>query len=105
MLNNKTKRRPNRAAQAFRMAAASLYRNQSALGAFHRRIKSRAGGKQAVTATAHKIARIYYAMLTKGTTYVELGQQVYEQRFKERRLVHLKSQAKSLGFQLVPCET
>jgi hypothetical protein len=46
-----------------------------------------------------------YAILTKGTTYVELGQQVYEQRFKERRLVHLKSQAKSLGFQLVPCET
>jgi transposase len=105
ILNNKTKRKPNRAAQAFRMAAASLYRSQSALGAFHRRIKSRAGGKQAVTATAHKIARIYYAMLTKGTSYVELGQQVYEQRFKERRLVHLRSQAKSLGFQLVPCET
>ena len=85
------------------MAASSLYRSQTALGAFYRRIKARTGGQQAVTATAHKIARIYYAMLTKGTTYVELGQQAYEQRYKQRRVDHLKSQAKSLGYQLVPC--
>lgn len=103
VLNSKTKRNPNRATQAFRMAAASLYRSQTALGAFYRRIKSRSGGQQAVTATAHKIARIYYAMLTKGTSYVELGQQAYEQRYKQRRIDHLKVQAKSLGLQLVPC--
>ena len=105
VLDTKTKRNPNRAAQAFRMAANSLYRSQTALGAFYRRIKARTGGQQAVTATAHKIARLYYAMLTKGTTYIELGQQAYEQRYKQRRLDHLKNQAKSLGFQLVPCET
>lgn len=105
MLSKKTKRHPNRAAQAFRLAAASLSRSRTALGAFYRRIKSRSGGKHAVTATAHKIARIYYAMLTQGTAYVELGQQAYEQRYKERRLDHLKVQAKSLGFQLVPCAT
>lgn len=105
VLRNKTKRNPNRATQAFRMAAASLYRSPTALGAFYRRIKFRAGGKQAVTATAHKISRIYYAMLTQGTAYVELGQQAYEQKYKERRLDHLKTQAKSLGFQLVPCAT
>jgi len=103
VLDAKTKRNPNRAAQAFRMAASSLSRNRSALGAFHRRIKARTGGQQAVTATAHKIARIYYAMLTKGTSYVELGQQAYEQRYKQRRLDHLNRQAKSLGFQLVSC--
>lgn len=103
VLNAKTKHNPNRAAQQFRMAASSLYRSQTALGAFYRRIKARTGGQQAVTATAHKIARIYYAMLTKGTTYVELGQQAYEQRYKQRRVDHLKSQAKSLGYQLVPC--
>ncbi len=102
VLQNKTKRNPNRATQAFRMAAASLYRSQTALGAFHRRIKSRSGGQQAVTATAHKIARIYYAMLSHGTSYVELGQKAYEQRYKARRIDHLKVQAKSLGFQLVP---
>jgi len=105
VLHNKTKRNPNRATQAFRMAAASLYRSQTALGAFYRRIKSRSGGQQAVTATAHKIARIYYAMLTHGTSYVELGQQAYEQRYKERRIDRLKVQAKSLGFQLLPCAT
>jgi transposase len=103
VLQNKTKRNPNRATQAFRTAAASLYRSQTALGAFFRRIKSRSGGQQAVTATAHKLARIYYAMLTHGTSYLELGQKAYEQRFKERRIDHLKVQAKSLGFQLVPC--
>ena len=103
LLPNKTKRHPNRATQAFRLAAASLYRSQTALGAFYRRIKSRSGGQQAVTATAHKIARIYYVMLSHGTSYVELGQKAYEQRYKERRIDHLKVQAKSLGFQLVPC--
>lgn len=103
VLDAKTKRNPNRAAQAFRMAASSLYASQTALGAFHRRIKARTGAQQAVSATAHKIARIYYAMLTKGTSYVELGQRAYEQRYKQRRVDHLNRQAKSLGFQLVPC--
>ena len=103
-LNAKTKRNPNRATQAFRLAAASLSRSQTALGAFYRRIKARRGGAPAVTATAHKLARIYYAILTKGTNYIELGQQAYEQRYKERRIAHLKFQAKSLGFQLVPSD-
>lgn len=102
-LDSKTKRNPNRAAQVFRMAAASLSRSQTALGAFYRRIKARSGGAQAVTATAHKLARIYYAILTKGANYLELGQQAYEQRYKERRIAHLKIQAKALGLQLVPC--
>lgn len=102
ILDSKTKRNPNRAAQAFRMAAASLSRSQTALGAFYRRMRARRGGQQAVTATAHKLARIYYALLKTGTSYVELGQHAYEQQYKERRLAHLKLQAKSLGFQLVP---
>jgi len=105
VLSRKVKRNPNRAAQAFRMAAATLARSQSALGAFYRRVKSRTGGKQAITATAHKIARIYYALLTQGTTYVEMGQKAYEQKYQERRLKHLTAQAKSLGFQLVPSQT
>src|SRR6266542_2609211 len=105
VLDKKTKRNPNRATQAFRMAAATQARSKTALGAFYRRIKSRTGGKQAVTATAHKIARIYYTLLTKGTSYVELGQQAYEQKYKQRRIHHLMTQAKSFGFQLVPCAT
>ncbi len=105
MLKKKTKHNPNRAAQAFRMAAATQARSKTALGAFYRRVKSRTGGTQAITATAHKIARIYYTLLTKGTSYVELGQEAYEAKYKERRIYNLKLHAKSLGFQLVACST
>lgn len=100
-LDRRTKRNANRAAQAFRMAASSLARSQTALGAFYRRIRSRTGGKQAITATAHKLARLFYFLLTRGTTYVEQGQQQYEQMFKERRIKALKKQAHSLGYQLL----
>lgn len=103
-LSSRTKRNSNRAAQAFRMAAASQARSQTALGAFYRRIGSRSTRIQALTATAHKIARIYYSMLTKGTAYVETGQQAYEQMYKERRINALKKQAHSLGYQLLPAE-
>jgi len=102
-LDRKTKRNANRGAQAFRMAAASLAKSQTALGAFYRRIRSRTDGRRAITATAHKIARVFYSMLTKGTAYVEAGQQAYEQMFKERRIKSLRKQAQSLGFQLHPC--
>jgi transposase len=102
VLERKSKRNANRATQAFRMAAVAHAKSKTALGAFFRRIKSRSGGKQAVTATAHKIARIYYTMLTKGTAYVEVGQQEYEEKYKERRIYHLIAQAKLLGFQIVP---
>jgi transposase len=101
-LDRRTKRNANRAAQAFRMAASSLARSQTSLGAFYRRIRSRTGGRQAITATAHKLARLYYWMLTKGTTYIEQGQQRYDQIFKEQKLKALKKQASSLGYQLIP---
>lgn len=97
------KRKANRAAQSFRIGAATLGRSQTALGAFYRRIKARYGGQHAVTATAHKIARIYYTMLTKGTAYVELGQKAYEEKYQKRRFQHLQKQAQALGLQLVPC--
>jgi transposase len=102
-LSGRTKRTSNRAAQAFRLAAASLARNQSALGAYYRRIRARSGGIQAVTATAHKLARIYYTMLKTRTPYAELGQQAYEERYRERRIISLSKQARSLGFKLTPC--
>jgi transposase len=104
-LSRRTMRNANRAAQAFRTAAATQARSQTALGAFYRRIASRSTRIQGLTATAHKIARIYYSMLTKGTSYVETGQQAYEQLYKERRIKALNRQAHSLGYQLLPCET
>lgn len=103
-LKKRGKRKANRAAQAFRVGAATLGRSQTALGAFYRRIKARSGGQHAVTATAHKIARIYYTMLTKGSAYVEVGQKAYEQKYQERRFANLRRRAKALGFQLVQSE-
>lgn len=56
--SSRTRRVINRAANAFRMAAFSLTQSRSALGAFYRRLRSRLGAPKAITATAHKLARI-----------------------------------------------
>jgi transposase len=102
LLSNKTKRTRNRAKQALRIAAAAIGKTQTALGAFYRQIRSRSGGIQAITATAHKIARIYYSMLKSKTAFAELGQQGYEEKYRDRRLKGLTKQARSLGYELVP---
>jgi transposase len=60
VLKSRTLKSKNRAAQAFRMAAQSVSRSDSALGAFYRRMRAKHGGPKAITATAHKIARIFY---------------------------------------------
>lgn len=99
--SNKTRKVKNRLAVAFRVAAQSLSRSQSALGAFYRRIAAKHGGPKAVTATAHKLAKLVYLMLTRGEEYVAVGQDTYEQKYAEQRLRHLQRQARSLGFQLV----
>jgi transposase len=57
---------------------------------------------KAITATAHKLARLVYLMLTKGQAYVEAGQQYYEERYRERVVQSLTKRAQTLGFQLIP---
>jgi transposase len=101
ILSSKTKPSANRAAHAFRLAAYSLQRSKSAIGAFLRRKKAQIGAPKAITATAHKIARIFFNMLKYGTEYVDLGQQYYEQRYQERVVTNLKRKAKQFGFDLV----
>jgi transposase len=100
--SSKTRRVVNRAANAFRMAAQTLSRSQSALGAFYRRMKARLGGPKAITATAHKIARIFYHIWAKGDAYIDPGVETYEQKYRERMLDQLQRKAQSLGFDLVP---
>jgi len=101
VLSSKTKPSANRAAYAFRLAAYSLQRSKSAIGAFLRRKKAQKGAPKAITATAHKIARIFYNMLKYGTEYVDLGQEYYEQRYQDRVIANLKRKAKQFGFELV----
>nr|MBP7323034.1 IS110 family transposase [Deltaproteobacteria bacterium] len=100
-LSSKTKPSANRAAHAFRLAAYSLQRSKSAIGAFLRRKKSHLGAPKAITATAHKIARIFYTMLKYGTVYVDRGQDYYEQRYQQRVIANLKRKAKQFGFELI----
>ncbi len=94
--------RPNRAAQAFRIAAQTLERAQCALGAFFRRVQSRHGRSSAIKATAHKLALIFYSMLKNHTEYKDLGVNYYEERYRDRLLNSIKRNAAHLGFQLVP---
>lgn len=102
VLSGATKRTANRAAQALRLAAAALRSSHSALGAYYRRMCSRLDRPQAVTATAHKLARLIYTMLTKGTEYTDQGQDYYEERYRQRVLHHLAKRAEKLGLQLTP---
>lgn len=101
VISSRTRRVLNRASDALRMSAMSLERSKSALGGFFRRMKARLGAAEAVTATAHKLARIVYRMLKYGEAYVQQGIEAYEKKFQERRLYGLRKTAKAMGFQLV----
>jgi len=104
VMSGKTKRVVNRAAQALRLAAAALRSSKSALGAYFRRLCSRMDKPKAVTAAAHKLARLIYTMLTKGEEYTDQGQDYYEQRYRERVLRALSQRAAKLGLKMVPIE-
>jgi transposase len=97
-----TKKVVNRAAIAFRIAASTLKCSKSALGAYYRRMKARLGPAKAVTATAHKLAKIVYRMLKFGQEYIDAGQDQYEKKYKERLLFSLKKRAKAFGYELLP---
>ena len=84
------------------MAAMSLSHSDSALGAFYRRLCSRVDKPRANTATAHKLARMVYFILTRGEAYVDEGQQRYEQQQRQRSVAALERRAAALGFQINP---
>ena len=84
------------------LAAQAASRRHSALGAFYRRLRSRLGAPKAITATAHKIARLFYKLWTERGTYTDPGETYYEQKYRERLVKRLKKTAQSLGFEVVP---
>lgn len=104
VISSKTKHCVNRASQALRLAAASLRSSKSALGAYFRRICSRMDKPKAITATAHKLARLIYTMITKGEEFTDQGQQKYEQQYQNNIMRNLEKRAKALGLKLVPNE-
>ncbi len=91
-----------RVAGVLRMAAVSLKHSKTALGAAFRRKARHKGWSVAVFCMARRLAVLVYRMLRYGQDYVDIGQDLYEDRFRQRRLAGLKDAAKSLGFQLLP---
>jgi hypothetical protein len=100
-LSGKTKASANRVAAALRVAAQSLWRSNSAVGAFLRRKSAHLGSPKAITATAHKLARLVYYMLKHGTDYVVRSQEEYEKDHRERTIRSLQRRARALGLDIV----
>jgi transposase len=101
LLSSKTRRSANRAAVLLRIAAVNIGRTQTALGAFYRRLAARTGKAKAVTATARKLAILFYNALRFGLTYADPGASYYEERYRQRVLDNLRRRAQQLGFALV----
>jgi len=76
----------NRAATALRMAATSLWRSKTYLGAKFRRLRARLGAPKAITAMAHMLARLVYRMLRYGEQYVDKGMNYYEEKYREHEI-------------------
>jgi hypothetical protein len=102
VLSSRTRRTGNRAASLLRLAAGTVGRTDTALGAFYRRLSARIGKAKAITATARKIAVLFYNTLRQGMTYADPGATYYEDRYRQRVLHNLQRRAKSLGFVLQP---
>jgi transposase len=98
--SSQTRRGKNRAATALRLAAYSLIRSHGYLGAYMRRQRARLGAHKAITATAHKLARIVYNLLRYGVAYVQKTEEEYAAQVRARRLKSLQRQARELGFRL-----
>jgi transposase len=105
VLSSHTRHVLNPVADALRMAATTLQNSKTALGAFYRRMRARLGAASAITATAHKLARLIYRLLKHGELYIRQGLEDYENKYRQRLLHNLKKSAAAFGFELTPTQT
>jgi transposase len=106
VLSSRTRKVNNRAAGIFRTAAVAVGKTKNtALGSFYRKIKAHAGAPKAITATARKLACLFYNLLKHGESYVEKGNEYYERKYKERTIKSLTKRVEELGFNLVEIAT
>ena len=105
VLSCRTRRVINRLSDVLRLAATTLERSQTALGAYYRRMKAKLGAAEGITAMAHKLARILYRLLTHGEAYVRQGMADYEEKYQARKLKSLQKIAESIGFELIQKQT
>jgi hypothetical protein len=86
------------------LAATTIGRSDTALGAFYRRLSARIGKQKAVTATARKIAVLFYNAVRHGMTYQDQGAAAYDERHRQRVLAKLQRRARTLGYALAPVQ-
>ena len=101
ILYSKTKKTSNKATQAFRLAANSLYASKSYLGDYFRRMRGRHGAPKGITITAHKLARIFYHLVKNNQSFDSSVFVEEEKKYKIRKFIYLKKQAEAFGFQLI----
>jgi transposase len=97
VLGRGTRRVVNRAATALRTAAYTLLKSRSYLGAQYRRLRTKLGAPKAVTAMAHRLARLAYRMLKYGHQYIDRGAEYYEQRNRQQQINFVRKRAAQLG--------
>jgi len=93
-----------RAATALRMAAQSLHHSKSALGNFYRRMRAKLGAPKAITAAAHKLARIIFHLITTGQEFNDSHFAADQWRYQKRQEAKLRAKAKAMGFELIPLD-
>lgn len=101
ILSSKIPRKKNHAGQMFKMAAFAVQRSKNWLAIFYHRIKSKSGAKKAITATARKIAVIFYNMMKYQQQFNPIEISEYTSNYRERQIKRLQKQAKQLGLELV----
>ncbi len=102
VLSSRTRPTKNRATLALRVATQALHRSDCFLGDYFRRMKARMGTPKAMTATTHKLARIIYHTITTQQPYDTTILQKQEERWQHQKSARLHTQARELGFQLIP---
>ena len=105
VLSRGTRRVINRAATALRMAAITLMRSRTYLGAQYRRLRTKLGAPKAITAMAHRLARLVYRMLKYGHSYLDKGAEYYEHRYRQQQIEFLMKKAAKLGLQITPAQS
>jgi hypothetical protein len=96
VLSSNRMKKKNTAGQILKQAASTLYRSDTSLGAYYRIIRSKIGGKGAVTATAHKLARIIYTMILNQTEYNSEIMTKNDVKSKEQKIKKLERQLEKL---------
>lgn len=104
VFDTKTRKVKNKASMTFRIAALTSGKGQSAIAGFYRRLKGRLGTPKAITATARKLACMFYRLLKYGQNYVEKGIEAYNKKYNETMVKNLEKHALRLGFEVVKIE-